>query len=656
MRKHTYIKVGIFILLVVLVSGFTMIGCGDLEGTEKENQRPNVSFVTVPLDSSQFSAAPILYWKGNDPDGFVEYYSYADVTDSAAFDNPQAYASEIPEEEWTSTNSTEERIYLLTPAGEIQKHIFYIRCFDDQGEASDIKYRTFFRSNQPPNIPEIGMVGMTDDEIGNSVYVADTLYSGESITATWPGIQFTWRGNDPDDRSLYKIPLEFQPILVKAPGDTIFKRPFSDNLGIVLANLETGFYTLYVWARDDGLTLSTAPARIEFNVIKPTFENRMLLVVEALERVGQGRPEPDSLKHFYNRLLTDVLGENIVADTVDVRQLMLTDINNRESWISNSLVHQYKLVIFANDQFKRLNYQVDDYTSSRNQILIDYLRVGGRLWYQGRMVGKHALDTTNTGSDDGALLLDEYLFADSLSGRPLWTEANLPLADFIGTRSALPQFRNLTFDTSKVGENYLLPTYAPNNFGLSGAEIIARKPGASTTQYFISLTDTLVVAVEDEDSEVLTRVTLREGTAQEQTFDYPPTQTDCYIRTINDKVYTDGVTSIQNLTLLNNGEANWEGEPIEVNDYLIRVSYSEGEPWSDDDVLAVDYRYDPLTRYHLKPVEIRYERGEVVNFTFSQLRYRTALTSFSYYFVEYDDVVECWDVMLEWFYDPNLHF
>ena len=89
-------------LLFTILLGILIIvnGCntflGDMEGAVTPNQPPTVEFTNVPAVGDTFSYAPVIYWKGSDPDGFVELYAYADITDSAAILNPEYYLEVIP--------------------------------------------------------------------------------------------------------------------------------------------------------------------------------------------------------------------------------------------------------------------------------------------------------------------------------------------------------------------------------------------------------------------------------------------------------------------------------------------------------------------------------------------------------------------------------
>ncbi len=55
----------------------------------------------------------------------------------------------------------------------------------------------------------------------------------------------------------------------------------------------------------------------------------------------------------------------------------------------------------------------------------------------------------------------------------------------------------------------------------------------------------------------------------------------------------------------------------------------------------------------MKPCEIRYERVE--GGTINELRYRTAMSSFAYYFVVQEDAKAAWVRMLDWFFNPALN-
>lgn len=654
-------------------------GCGDIQGDLDENRAPSVQFVNVHdnSDSLVYDFAPIIHWSGSDPDGFIEYYSYADVTDSAAIENPIEYIPRVPEETWVDTIATQARIYLLTEAGDTTEHVFYVRAEDNKGMQSDIIYRRFRRSNNAPYIPRIGITGSDESLFDTRYVVEDTLFSAPEITNIYPGIQFSWRGSDPDDKALFSIPLEYQAVLVKAPSDTVFVNPWTDEVEIQLVNLETGFYTLNVWARDDGLTKSVAPARAEFNVIRPTFEHNLLVALESPIQGFNGEiqnpPTRDAVQSYYEDLLAEV-APNVtmvnldLSDGIDVRYFRLTSPSQT---IPRSLIHQYKLVVFAadhlNSEFPWGGTGDDDYMDRKQEVLDDYLRVGGRVWQTGRTLWRGGMFFNPQQNPEGAQLLEDFFGVDSLSpppndagNNPYRTQTFLMRADFIKTFHGLPSFPDLQFDSSKTDENGFINGqtgepfgYWGDDFGMSGVDRIARNEDATTTQYFVSRTFGTEVEVEDEDSHVLPTGTNAIDDEFEDVF-FPPTSTNAYLVTKNNNV--DQITSIINWTFQQEGRSNDEAEVVVISDDLVRVSYSEGQPWSDSDSLQVDYIYNPISVMHLKPVEVRREGvqgGSQIN-PFPALRFRTALTTFSYYFIEQEDAVTAWVQMLNWFYNPAI--
>jgi len=658
-------------------------GCGEMKGDIDTNQPPNVSFVTVPQDSSIFDFAPIIYWTGNDPDGFVRHYSYADIIDAEAVTNPIDYITQIPDEAWVDTLATQAQIFLLTEAGDTTEHIFYIRCTDNEGlQCEEIKYRTFFRTNNAPNIPRIGPTG-TDETLFSTRYVVqDTLFSAPSLTAFYPGIQFTWRGSDPDDKALYTIPLEFKASLVKAPSDTQFITQWSDDQELNIVDLETGFYTLNVWSRDDGLTESVAPARVEFNVLNPTFEHNLLVVTETPFTPPFGLPLVDSLTTFYRELLETVAPnlEHVTLnldDGIDVRFMNVS--SPQTASISKSLISQYKMVIFAADQFNSTHSVfTGNYVEEKTQVMEEYLQVGGRIWVMGRMVAKGALDysRTDAGVNFGQeeLMMFNYFGVEDIAypdglhiGGPFGAQC---FAEWIGTSPGIQGLTGLTFDDNKADENFVPSQDTPpyygyvdsTNYGQSGVDPIARSTGAQTTQYIKSITSGLLIEVEEENTLTIERVDLDNNGIDPGDLYFPPTSTECYLRTNNPNVTE--VSRVINKTFLDAGYPNYEGEIQFINNNQILVSYDEGVPWSNSegnnpwngrDSILVDYVYDPISELHLKPCEVRVEMVEARDGAFSTLRFRTALSTFSYYFVEEDETVEVWTEMLDWFYNPNLN-
>ncbi len=667
-----YLLTAVLILPVAL----WLTACTDYDGDVMENMPPEVEFVNVhqdidnmpddvEVDTVVYDYAPVIYWKGSDEDGFIEYYSYADITEAAAIENPLDYIPRIPQEAWVDTIATQATITLLSDPDEITEHVFYVRAFDNEGAESPVKYRRFYRTNNAPVVPRIGLTGDDEENFNTRYVVEDTLFSAPSITNIYSGIEFSWRGSDPDDKALFTIPLEYQAILIKAPAETVFVNPWSDEVEIQLVDLETGYYALNVWARDDGLTKSVAPARAEFYAIRPTFENNLLLVLESAfpsYSVLTNPPDRDTLRVFYEDLLTEIAPQisNTQLDLSSDTDVRIYSVYAPSQAVPRSLMAQYKLVIFAADHYSETTWNA--YTETKQAICEDYLRVGGRIWQMGRCL-------TNTGAFYGDFnnieMYSEFFGVDSLAAPPDPYQVPIPpvpamRAEFIGTLPGLPSFTALEFDSTKVKWNgYNLPGtmdphYYENSYGLTGVDRIQRNDDATTTQQFVSGTFGSEVSIENEDSHVLP-TGLSTFDNDYPNYLIPATPTNAFIVLKNDNV--SEITRIVNWTLFNQGKENYEAQPVVTANNLAYISYTEGEPWSNSDSLQVDYTYSPISVMHLKPVEIRvegYQGGNQINPN-SQLRFRTALTTFSYFFVDHQGTVENWIQMLDWLYNPNLN-
>ncbi|MBU1881742.1 hypothetical protein KKA08_06875, partial [bacterium] len=361
------------------------------------------------------SFAPNVYWKGEDSDGFVEYYRYSDVSDPVFIENfrddPGYYYDHYSELTWVDTTAMSARIYLLTQSGDTTEHVIFLKAVDDLNKESEgLVFKTFYRSNNPPNNPEIKLLESAETEYALNNIVEDTLFSLPEITPLWPGIAFNWRADDPDDKELYQIPLEFTYYLIKTPGDTLWDQSnneWSETTQIQLSGLETGSYIFSVWVRDDGLTISEEPATISFNLIQPSFEHHILLVDETVNSgifEIDNDPGQDITTDFYLDILSEIEGtlnnDNYVMDGVDVRYKDNSNFNPLSSCpIPMSLINQYKLVILYGDDAN--GPAGTSYKDNRNAVLADYLEIGGQVWYIGRkvLVGEFGQSAATTQQD-----------------------------------------------------------------------------------------------------------------------------------------------------------------------------------------------------------------------------------------------------------------
>lgn len=598
------------------------------------------------------SNAPTVYWKGSDPDGFVAYYSYADASDPAfisAFRADPGYFFDHQQElTWVDTTAMSARIYLLTTTGDTTEHVVFIKAVDNLGkESNNLAYKTFYRTNNPPNNPQIKPLESPDTDYDQHYVVADTLFSLNEITPLWQGIFFDWRSDDPDDKELYKIPLEFSYYLIKAPGDTLWDKSdssWSETNQIQLYGLETGSYTFSVWVRDDGLTTSAEPATIDFNVVKPTFNRHILLIDETWDS-GVFEAPGDSITAFYWNLLESLQGsldnDNYTMDGVDVKLLDNSDSNAKKDCpIPYALIGQYKLVMIFGDDH---NQAASEYINNRDAVLADYLDVGGRLWYGGRRIlsGEFGYSDNDIAASG---FISDYMQVET--GFASNRQAPTQQIEFIGALPVIPDaWPELQIDPSKVA--MIFDPQSTDSTALMEVDWFTRSDDATTLYTFNSNTaDTNVTSpyIHNEDSEVLDNAT----------------EAGCIVQPLHSGLLE--VYRVENITKGVVGSIVWwDAEQI-------HVSY-QGEPWSNSDVLEVDYKYDPISEMHLKPVVIRYEAqpritntvelaGQEVTYYTYVLGYRTALFAFPLFFMDNSEgtVTEVTRDMLNWFFYPEIHF
>lgn len=520
-------------------------------------------------------------------------------------------------------------------------------------QSQNIAYKTFYRSNNAPNNPQIKPMAAPDADYAQNAVVLDTLFCLDNLTPLWSGIAFNWRSSDPDDKELYQIPLQFTHYLVKTPGDTIWAwsdAAWTDTKQIQIFGLETGSYVLSAWTRDDGFTLCNEPATIAFNVIRPTFEYHILMV-DKTKNSGFLEVPGDSINAFWISMLQSLQGqlenENYELDGVDVRFLDNSDdIATQNSPISYSLIGQYKLVLIYTEDHAKCAY---NYTQNRNAVLEDYLKVGGRVWVEGRAVlfGAFQYPAGNV-AISGTSFLGQYVqMATGFASNKLAPSQSTEFKGAIPFLEGLPE---IVVDSNHVNliTQGLLPS--DNRSLMPEVDWFTRTNLATTLYTFNSITaDTIAT------SPTVVGDTLEVGEGA--------TPVQCTILTDPNKQGLQAVTRVENLT------KGVLGQVINFDPVQIFVSYPYGEPWSSNDVVVVDYRYDPISEMHLKPVGIRFEnqpritntiviQGITVTYYTYTLGYRTAIFTFPLFFMKNDQgqVQTVVKEMLDWFFYPTIHW
>ncbi|MCX6641005.1 MAG: hypothetical protein NTW14_11100 [bacterium] len=625
--------------------------------------------------------APTVHWVGYDPDGFVDHYRYADVTDPAfisAFklstNNPiQIYNQNKNSFTWVDTTNTSARIYLLTAQGQATEHLLFLQAVDNKGAISEgMVYKTFYRTNNAPNNPQLKPQDQPDAAFALNYVVQDTMFCLDEITPLWAGLSFNWRGDDPDDKELYKIPLQYSYYLIKTPGDTIWEwsnKEWNEQQLTTIFGLETGSYLFMVWTRDDGYAECAQPASLAFKVVRPSLQYH-ILVVDETSTVGANLFEiipRTAPRDFYMNLLDDLKNElateTYQMDGVDVR---LKDNSNATSVQQNpipySLISQYRLVfIFDDDHIEAASL----YRENRNQVLADYLDIGGNVWIEGRRIlrGSYGYNTgTNditTGGTQPRILATYFQLLSGFGSEITEVIAGRQRLEFLGAIPQVTTMPELNVDTMKVHMINNPPSLADTNV-LMEVDWFTRSNQAQTLFAFNSITaDTSLTSqfVDNwQDSIVVAGAT--------------PTQ--CWIKPNPDR-FLEVYHVARILSVTPTDTFRLEAEVVDFNADSILVSYTYGEPWSYTDTIEVSYKYDPISDMHLKPVAVRYEaqprilntieiQGVPVTYYSYILGYRTSLYTFPLYFMcgdndqAYQDVKAVAKEMLDWFFYPTIHW
>jgi hypothetical protein len=249
------LRAGAAVAILLLVA----VGCSrlDIEGPDVQNARPELIFVNVPVDGTQFSSNPVIYWYGTDIDGRIVRYDYAVLTKDTVqwfVDNHQGCGSEEPISiaerliqsgcaddtffQWTSIFvdsvsggdlptqetvnlfaafdtldcdsqlrqvATADTVYFVSDpincvSNTVDQYMF-VRAVDDLGAESQIKYRSYLRNNHWPDTeinPDFELTSRTNP-----------YFSLPELTRTYRGILVTWSGSDRSDYLIDEPPLEF---------------------------------------------------------------------------------------------------------------------------------------------------------------------------------------------------------------------------------------------------------------------------------------------------------------------------------------------------------------------------------------------------------------------------------------------------------------
>lgn len=636
-----YTKILLFAGLLIGLAA----GCDRLNDTPNSNQSPTVRFVNFPVDSTEFSYAPIVYWQGFDPDGFVvEFEFYDDISDEAlnayragdaAF---QAYLATISDDNiWTKTENASQQIYLLTDVGEVTEHVFLVRSVDNLGAKSGIAARTFFRSNQPPDTPKLRWAESTSTDYDTVVAIADTQLVGDTLTVTYNGLRLLWQGSDPDSRTSNIIPLQFSYALVNSEGDSIALPVRNDSNHVVgyregwsnwgnetqiaFYGLESGNYTFYVRVRDDGFTLANNMATATFIVVRPLLSGQFLVIDEnrppsALE-LNRGGIDADTLRAFY--IGVDGQG-GVLREAVDIANQLapiaqppgfppirhfdfdsIAWLNNPEGRVlSYDYISQFAAIWIIDDDNSSPGRTAAD-ALAYMKVLSDYMNVGGNVMYTGRRLFNKSLNrAVGTAPND---FLREYFNIFAIRSKAVFSNnvVNSGIDDFAGAVAGDPQYPDLNIDSTMISRiRYLNQpvTYPPEieYFGRSNAPV--------------------------NFDFALTLYNYKSSTADTGLFNNQVENYDCAVDTNWSNATTVALiprdetlpllsaSTIRNVSRGRNGEfmhvRNISSNLLQPKWRIFASIPVDGGQWTTADTLEVTYRYIPLSADHDEPIALNF--------------------------------------------------
>lgn len=672
------------VLLVVtaLITAVCFYSCNRLDGTESDNAAPEVRFINTPFDSTGFNYAPIVYWIGYDSDGLISGYEYFDDSSQAGREAYRAgdaallaYINSLSPETWIQTARTEETVFLGTVEGEIKEHVFILRSIDNKGARSGPKVHTFFRTNLAPFPPELKWAQGRPD-YNNDYPVADTLFWGDTITTTYPGMEFLWKGADPDSRELNVIPLEFSYALVRirdANGDEVRDTvpypiyndssrvigygqgwsPWTGLTSAIFFGQETGQFEFTLRVRDDGLTMCHPDSfgHSTFYAIKPTFSKQLLIINEnsactAPERANFGCCEADSIMAFYERMLPEAYSiaellraavyDSLIPEPLEYRFGDNVQIFNGTQDCQSTGTYPYQLM----GQFKWIWWISDDNcnnsdftgTTARLTALSRYLDVGGSMIMSGRRFfnSSYAISGCPASANDRLDFFERYF---NINGVCASTTRNLADgADFVGASTGDQFLPDFSIDTMKVCS---LRWASRRVCALPGIEYVSRAISQNSFDFSATL-----------------------YTYESNTVDasYDTTNVDCIVHASTpsraELRALPGHTTIFSVNRVYNRTKGVFGQFQYLNQAVVQgrntaiivcSTPSEAGQWLTTDTLEVDYTFSPVSESHNRPVGVFFQKHSTVQelnqftgeFSFSlQVRYRTALYTYPISFMD----------------------
>ena len=219
-----------------------LVSCAKDPVRVDRNRPPQTFLVAAPAESAQASYRIHLYWRGEDPDGYIAgfLWSWDDSTVGAfRFTTKTDSIFELTVNDSAALVGGGQQ-----PPGQTQAHTFYIRAVDNLGKA-DPRLTIFNRRiyNASTDKPSVRFVGAIP---GPNTAVIDTLCDKEPFT-------ICWTGSDTDGYVSY---YRWDVGIFSSPLQTDTCVTFNDLSAPSSVPLVSGVYTVTVTAVDNAFARS----------------------------------------------------------------------------------------------------------------------------------------------------------------------------------------------------------------------------------------------------------------------------------------------------------------------------------------------------------------------------------------------------------------
>jgi hypothetical protein len=369
------------------------------------NFPPNTTIANIPVDSSTIFALVTMHWDGEDDDGFIAGYQYSYIT----------YHQDIGDSaihEWENTTETS-----LTIAFESSDNLnfqkFYVRAVDNMGDVDPTPAEKHFYT--PKTIfPEAEILSPVNNE---------KFFTLEEATDWWPGIKLIFTASDEDGEVV-----EF----AWAVDDGEWNWVQDTLLYIKPDNFDPldGEHKIRVTCRDNTNLVAPKGDSVIVNLIRPTFDKRILIVDETIESNFPANIDPMPTDAGVDSFYADIFG---IEESWDFKQ---------NGMPPKEVLGQYKLVIWHADNLYTTENKVHKLPQHIDDIM-DYLNVGGDFIMSGWKILKSFADTDPfpRAFEEGEFIHD-YLHITQV-------DETAKISDFIGAEGS-GGFSDISVDSAKV--------------------------------------------------------------------------------------------------------------------------------------------------------------------------------------------------------------